>query len=106
MFSEKGAPLLVTFRAFVHQSKGGKGYDSSASYRKGYFYVLGRNLDRRPYRTRDNGKRSGRRKRDYTTRMYVQVLESQLSDNWIEEMHFVRDNAPINTANIVKDWFK
>ena len=44
-------------------------------------------------------------KNGYTARSYIQVLDSQLSDEWFEEMQFVQDNAPIHTANIVKDWF-
>ena len=42
----------------------------------------------------------------YTARSYLQILNSQLPDEWFEEMLFVQDNAPIHTANMVKEWFE
>ena len=44
-------------------------------------------------------------KNGYTANSYLKVLDDQLSDDWLEEMHFVQDNAPIHTAKSVKDWF-
>ena len=42
----------------------------------------------------------------YSTNSYLEVLEQNISIVYRRGMWFMQDNAPIHTANKVKDWFK
>ena len=42
----------------------------------------------------------------YSTNSYLKVLEQNISIVYHRGMWFMQDNAPIHTANKVKDWFE
>jgi len=41
----------------------------------------------------------------YSAKSYIQVLDDQLPTIWQPGMVFMQDNAPIHTANVIKNWF-
>ena len=42
----------------------------------------------------------------YTANSYLEVLEQRLLNYWYDGLIFMQDNAPIHTANRVKEWFR
>ena len=46
------------------------------------------------------------KKHEYSTNSYIKVLDAQVARHYTDDLWFVHDNAPIHTANKVKDWFK
>jgi transposase len=46
------------------------------------------------------------KKQGYSAVSYLKILNENLLDLWHEGLQFMQDNAPIHTANAVKDWFK
>ena len=46
------------------------------------------------------------KKYGYTANSYIEVLDAQVARHHTPGLWFVHDNAPIHTANKVKDWFK
>jgi len=46
------------------------------------------------------------KKQGYSTRLYIKVLEDQLPIIWSPGLVFIQDNAPIYTAEMVKEWFE
>ena len=42
----------------------------------------------------------------YSSKSYINVLNNQLPIIWNPGMVFMQDNAPIHTANLIKDWFR
>ena len=45
-------------------------------------------------------------KHGYTANSYIEVLDAQVARYYTNDKWFMHDNAPIHTANKVKDWFK
>jgi transposase len=45
-------------------------------------------------------------KTGYSSRSYLEVLKDQLPIIHSPGMIFIQDNAPIHTAQLIKDWFK
>jgi hypothetical protein len=46
------------------------------------------------------------KKHGYTADSYLQVLENRLLDFYHDELIFMQDNAPIHTANRVREWME
>ena len=46
------------------------------------------------------------KKQGYSAQSYIEVLDAELAQHWWEGLIFMQDNAPIHTANKVKDWFQ
>jgi hypothetical protein len=46
------------------------------------------------------------KKKGYFARSYLEVLNDQLLIIYSPGMIFIQDNAPIHTAEIIKQWFK
>ena len=43
-------------------------------------------------------------RRRYSSRSYLEIIEDYLPVIWESGMEFMQDNAPIHTANIIKNW--
>ena len=46
------------------------------------------------------------KKGGYSAAFYIEVLDAMLPGNYTEDLYFMQDNAPIHTANKVKQWFE
>ena len=46
------------------------------------------------------------KKQNYSAHSYIEVLEDQLFIIWSPSLVFMQDNAPIHTAEIIKEWFR
>jgi len=44
-------------------------------------------------------------RRGYSSQSYLKLIEDYLPAIWESGMEFMQDNAPIHTANIIKNWF-
>ena len=46
------------------------------------------------------------KKKGYSAKSYLKVLEDNLPYYYVDGLVFMQDNAPIHTAHKVRDWFR